>query len=87
MTLSQNRRYMIPSMHPVFLAFLVIVVVLIRAVARGPIFGRSVNPPSTRGTHYPHPVLLDLPRIFRPCDGPDDELDLPLPPQLKRRSL
>ena len=35
-----------------------------------PVFGRSVNPLSTRGgAHYPHPVL-QAPRIFRPCDGP-----------------
>ena len=40
-----------------------------RAVASGgagealapPVFGRSVNPISTRGTHYPHPVLLAPP--------------------------
>ena len=34
--------------------------------------GRSVNPISisTRGAHYPHPVLC-APQIFRPCDGPD----------------
>ena len=47
-----------------------------KAVASGglgglkpPVFGRSVNPISTRGTHYPRPVLL-TPRIFRPCEGP-----------------
>ena len=34
-----------------------------------PVFGRSVNPISTRGAHSPHPVLW-TPRIFRPCDGP-----------------
>ena len=39
------------------------------ALAPPPVFGRSVNPISTRGAHYPHPVLL-APRIFRPCDGP-----------------
>ena len=32
--------------------------------------GRSVNPISTRGAHYPHPVLYAPPQIFRPCDGP-----------------
>ena len=26
-----------------------------------PVFGRSVNPISTRGSHYPHPVLLAPP--------------------------
>ena len=35
-----------------------------------PVFGRSVNPISTTGAHYPHPVL-QAPRIFRPCDGPE----------------
>ena len=35
-----------------------------------PLFGRSVNPISTRGAHYPHPVVYVPPRIFRPCDGP-----------------
>ena len=34
------------------------------------VFCRSVNPISTTGAHYPHPVL-QAPRIFRPCDGPE----------------
>ena len=33
------------------------------------LFGRSVNPISTRGVHYPHPVL-HAHQIFRPCDDP-----------------
>ena len=40
-----------------------------------PVFDRSVNPISTRGAHYPHPVL-QAPRIFRPCDGPVTRLTL-----------
>ena len=35
-----------------------------------PLFGRSVNPISTRGVHYPHPVI----KIFRPCDGSEKPL-------------
>ena len=34
------------------------------------VFERPVNPNSSRGAHYPHPVL-QAPQIFRPCDGPD----------------
>ena len=34
------------------------------------VFVRSTNPMSTRGPHFPHPVLR-APRIFRPCDGPE----------------
>ena len=35
-----------------------------------PLFGRSVNPISTRGAHYPHPVLCappDFQTLRRPC--------------------
>ena len=35
-----------------------------------PLFGRSVNPISTRGAHYPHPVLRappDFQTLRRPC--------------------
>ena len=50
----------------------------IRPVARGgaweasapPIFGRSVNPISTRGSRLCPPKYYEPPRIFRPCDGP-----------------
>ena len=34
-----------------------------------PVFGRTVNPISTRGQIMPTTVLR-APRIFRPCDGP-----------------
>ena len=36
------------------------------------LFDRSANPISTRGAHYPHPVLC-APQIFGPCDGPDQQ--------------
>ncbi len=35
-----------------------------------PDFGGSVNPISTRGAHYPHP-LLPAPQIFRLWDMPE----------------
>ena len=35
-----------------------------------PVFGRTVNPNSTRGADYARHITMS-PRIFRPCDGPD----------------
>ena len=56
-----------------------------RAIARGKGLGDLKPPPPSfcqisqvktlsqpGGSHYPHPVL-QAPRIFRPCDGPDTE--------------
>ena len=37
-----------------------------------PVFGRTVNPISTRGADYAHCEVYRVPsRIFRPSDGPD----------------
>ena len=35
-----------------------------------PMFGRTVNPISTKGADYTHHSTTSPPRIFRPCDGP-----------------
>ena len=35
-----------------------------------PVFGRTVNPISTRGSRLCPPQYYEPPRIFRPCDGP-----------------
>ena len=40
-----------------------------------PIFGKTVRPISTRGAGYAHHITSPLPRIFRPCDGPDYYLE------------
>ena len=43
-----------------------------------PIFGRTVNPISTRGADYVHHSTTSLPpQIFRPCDGPDSKRMVP----------
>ena len=35
-----------------------------------PVFGKTVNPISTRGDRLCPPQYYEPPRIFRPCDGP-----------------
>ena len=36
-----------------------------------PLFGRSVNPISSRGGTFSPPSITCPPQIFRPCDGPE----------------
>ena len=66
------------SFFPVFPYFWFHLIISYRPVASGgaggarapPVFGRSVNPISTRGGHI-IPTQYYVPsRIFRPCDGP-----------------
>ena len=40
-----------------------------------PLFGRSVNPISTRGGKLSPPSITCPPRIFRPCNGPAESGD------------
>ena len=41
------------------------------ALAPPPVFGQTVNPISTRGGRLYPPQYYEPPRIFRPCDGPE----------------